>query len=196
MKTIFLTLSILIAVTLTITSCGDQGAGNTGNKAANNTITNANTAGNAAAAEADVRKVVKDAETAVSKNDVDALAKIYSDNYMLVNIDGTVQTKTERLASMKAGDTKYTAFSYDEIGVRTNPEGTGAIVICRATIKGTNKGKAVDGVFRVTQVYSKMKDGWRMVSGQATPIVAGAETPKTDDKKTADADKDKAPANK
>jgi ketosteroid isomerase-like protein len=98
---------------------------------------------------------------------------------MLVNTDGSVQNKAERLASIRSGDTKFESFAYDEINVRSNAEGTGAVSIARATATGMNKGKKIEGTIRVTQVWSKTKDGWRQVSGQATPILAGgAETSK------------------
>ena len=172
-------------------------AANTGNKPANNAnAANANAApaANAAAIETDIKKLMTEAAAALAKNDAAAMEKIYADNYMLVNLDGSVQNKAERIAALKSGDAKYEGFSYDEISVRSNPEGTGAISIARATIKGTMKGKPVDGTFRVTQVYSKTKDGWRQVSAQATKIEAAAAPAKTDEKAKGAAPK--APANK
>jgi hypothetical protein len=47
-------------------------------------------------------------------------------------------------------------------------------------MKGTMRGKAVDGDFRVTQVYSKTKDGWKQISAQATKIENAAQPSKTD----------------
>ena len=192
MKRIFFTSMTLIIASLFM-ACGDQGAGN---KPANAPANNANAAPavNAAAVEADIKKLVNDTAAALAKNDVAALEKIYSDNYMLVNTDGSVQNRTERLASFKSGETKLDTFAYDEITVRSNPEGTGAVVIARATATGMNKGKPVMSPIRVTQVWAKSKDGWKMVGGQATPIAAAAAPAKTDDKAKAEAPK--APANK
>ncbi|MGQ0542697.1 MAG: nuclear transport factor 2 family protein [Blastocatellia bacterium] len=184
MRKMFLVLTVLITASLLIISCGDAGTGNTANKPANaaNNAT-ATAPANTAAAEADVKKLVNDTAAALAKNDVAALEKIYADNYMLVNLDGTVQNRAERLASFKSGETKFDSFSYDEINVRTNPEGTGAVVIARATAKGINRGKPMpDSSIRVTQVWSKTKDGWRQASGHATTITAAAPA-KADDKK-------------
>jgi hypothetical protein len=61
-------------------------------------------------------------------------------------------------------------------------------------MKGTFKGKPAEGDFRVTQVYSKTKDGWRQINAQATAITDG--TAKPDDKKDDDDKKSAAPANK
>lgn len=170
--------SMLITASLLLVSCGDPGAGNAGNKPANagNSANNAAVApaANTAAVEADVKKLVNDTAAALAKNDVAALEKMYADNYMLVNLDGSVQTRAERLDSFKSGDTKFESFAYDEVTVRSNPEGTGAVVIARATAKGMNKGIPAASNIRVTQVWAKTKDGWRQASGHATAITAAA----------------------
>lgn len=138
-----------------------------------------------ATAEADVKKMIKDVETALAKNDVDALEKIYAPDYSLVNNDGSQQTRAERLASIKSGETKYESFSYSDVTV--TPYGETAVATAIATIKGVNKGKPIDGKLRVRTVWVKGKDGWRQVSGQATPITDAA---KKDDMKKDDAKKE------
>jgi ketosteroid isomerase-like protein len=171
---IFFVLAMLLSTSLVLVSCANEGT-NTASKPTN-AVNNA--AGNAApapaAVEAEVRKLATDAAAAIAKNDVAALDKLYADNYMLVNLDGSVQNKAERLASFKSGETKFESFAYDEISVRSNPEGTGAVVIARATAKGMNKGKPVESLVRVTQVWTKTKDGWRQASGHATSIAASS----------------------
>lgn len=177
----------LIGTSLLFVSCGDQGGGNASNKPTNTANNSSNAApANTAAVEADIKKLVNDTAAALAKNDVATLEKTYSDNYMLVNLDGSVQNKTDRLASFRTGETKFESFVYDEVNVRTNPEGTGAVVIARAAAKGTNKGKPVSSSVRVTQVWSKTKDGWRQVSGHATTITDAAPA-KSDDKPAANA---------
>ena len=172
------------------TACGDQGTGNAGNKPANNAnAANANTAPNTAAIEADIKKMVNDVAAALAKNDADALDKFYNDNYMLVNLDGSVQNKAERLASIRSGKTKFESFAYDEVNVRTNPEGTGAIVIARSTAKGMNNGQPIAGQVRVTQVWRKTNDGWKQVSAQATKIEAAAAPAKPGDAKMPETNK-------
>lgn len=199
MRKIFLVFSMLIVASLLLVSCGEPGAGNAGNKPANaaNSANNATAAApaNAAAAEAEIKKLMDTAQTALAKNDADAMDKIYGDNYMLVNLDGSVQTRAERLAALRSGDAKYTAFSYSDANIRVNPEGTGAVVIAKLSMKGMMRGKPTDGDYRVTQVYSKTKDGWKQVSAQATKIEGGSEPAKTDEKKP-EANKAPAPANK
>lgn len=200
---------LTLGLAVLFAACGDQGGTNKpANAPANTANVNTAAAANPAAIETDIKKLMSDAAAALGKNDADAMEKIYADNYMLVNLDGSVQNKAERLASLRSGETKYESFAYDDITVRSNPDGNGAISIAKLTMKGTMKGKPVDGTFRVTQVYSKTKDGWKQVSAQATKIeAAGApakaddkaktdEKPKTDDKKVDDKAKSAVPANK
>ncbi len=194
----FIYLTMTVAAAALLAACGDQGSAN---KPANatNAANAANTANSTAAAdpkavEADIKKLMDTAAAALAKNDADAMEKIYSENYMLVNIDGSVQNRAERLASLRSGDAKYTAFSYSDANIRVNPEGTGAVAIAKLTMKGTNKGKPADGDYRVTQVYSKTKDGWKQVSAQATKIEAGADTAKPANSNTAAANTAKPPA--
>ncbi len=118
---------MLVMASLVLVSCGDPGAGNAGNKPANagNSANNATATApvNAAALEADIKKLVNDTAAALAKNDAEALDKLYADNYMLVNLDGSVQGKADRLASFKSGDTKFESFAYDEVTCADKPRG-------------------------------------------------------------------------
>lgn len=180
MRRIFLVLTTLVAASFLLVSC-EPAASNTGNStnkpanAANNAA--ANSTASSAAIEADLKKMTTDMAASLTKNDIAAMEKIYGENYMFVGPDGTVSTRAQRIEAMKTGDTKYESINYDDISVRSNPEGTGAIVISRVNVKGKNMGKAVDGLYRVTHIWSKTKDGWRMVNGQTTPMTATAAAP-------------------
>ncbi len=175
MRKLVLVVATLITASF-LTSCDPAANSNSANKPAN-AANNAAPAANSAAIETDIKKLVADTAAALAKNDAAALEKIYADNYMLVNLDGSVQNKSERLASIRSGETKFDSFVYDEISVRSNAEGTGAVVIARATATGMNKGKKIEGTIRVTQVWRKTADGWRQVSGQATTIAGVATSP-------------------
>lgn len=180
MKTFFL-LTTTMCAALIFAACtppaANSGNGNSSNNGAkpgtsapaNNTTGAA--ADNAAVA-ADIKKLVADYATSTAKNDADAYDKITTDNFMFVGNDGSIQTKSERVSAMKSGQTKYDVLTYDDINVRVNPEGNGAVVIAKATVKGLNMGNPIDSTVRVTQVWSKTKDGWKMASLQATDIKA------------------------
>ena len=178
---------LILFAALLLGACGAPAGNNTtannsttntanANKAAANTATAS--AADMSAAETAVKKLMDDGATALAKNDADAMDKIYNDNYMLVNIDGSVQTKAERLAALRSGTAKYTAFSYSEPNIRVKPDGTSAIVIAKLNMKGTFNGKPTDGEYRVTQLYGKIADGsWKQITAQATKIDSGTASP-------------------
>lgn len=199
-KIIFASLSLVLAAFLG--ACGDQGGANKpGNVPANTANANKPAAPvDTAAIESDIKKMVTDYAVAMAKNDMAAFDKNTTDNFMFVGNDGTVSTKAERLESMKSGATKYESLTYDDLNVRVKPDGEAAIVIGKATVKGMNMGKPIDGANRVTQVWGKTKDGWKMVTLQATAITAKSDDKKADEKKADDKMKpagntsDKAPS--
>ena len=131
---------VLISCTPPAANNSNSNANKTTN-AANNT--SANSTANAAAIETDLKKMTSDMATSLVKNDIAAMEKLYSENYMFVGPDGSIATRAQRLDAMKSGDTKYETLTYDEVSVRSNPEGTGAVVISKATVKGKNKGNGL-----------------------------------------------------
>ena len=178
MHRIFFLAAVLTLASLFV-GCEPSASNTAANKPANAATNSAATTAKAdpAAIETEIKKAVTDMAAALQKGDAAYFEKLYTENYMFVGPDGSTATGAQRVASMKSGDTKYDSISYDEVGVRSNAEGNGAISISRATVKGKNLGKAVDGQYRVTHVWSKTKDGWRLASGQTTPITGGSSSP-------------------
>ncbi|MEP6788673.1 MAG: nuclear transport factor 2 family protein [Acidobacteriota bacterium] len=190
---------LLIASALMFASCGAPAANNAAANNSNKTANAANTAtapaADTAAIEADLKKLVTEYAASTAKNDVAAYEKTTTDNFMFVGNDGSVYTKAQRVDSMKSGATKYDSLTYDDINVRVNAEGNGAVVIAKATVKGMNMGQPIDESVRVTQVWSKTKDGWKMASLQATNITAKKDDKKADEKKADEKKAEPAPAN-
>jgi len=174
-------------LTALLAGCGQQ-AGAPANAVASNAANASKPAApvDTAAVEADIKKAVAEYAAGMAKNDMAAFDKGTTDNFMFVGNDGTVSTKAERMESMKTGATKYESLTYDDVTVRVRPTGDGAIVIGKATVKGMNMGKPIDGANRVTQVWMKTNDGWKMVTLQATAITAKADDKKADEKKPDD----------
>jgi len=192
MKKIFFGAAALIVSTFFIVSCGDQGGGNATNKPANAANNAANATAPAADSSAEIKKMMTEIAAALAKNDADAVAKFYADDYHLVTPQGIDQTKAERLADMKSGKSKFESFEYTDINVRSY--GDMAVAISTVKAKGVLSGQPSPPEIRATLVFYKTKDGWKVVSGQATPVAATGPA-KTDDKK-AETNKAAAPANK
>lgn len=163
-------MTILLAATAIVAaSCGDQGAGNATNKPAN-AANNAATSTAAVNHEADVKKMMTEMAAVLAKNDAEAAAKFYSDDYHLINPQGVDQSKTARLEDMKSGNTKLESFAYENISVRSY--GDTAVAIADVKAKGKTGGQDVAATMKATLVFHKTKDGWKVVSGQATPVAA------------------------
>lgn len=173
MKRIFFTLMALVVASFFI-ACGGSGANTPANKPAN-TAANANVATappvDTKAAEAEIRKLMDTAQAALpTKDAADTMEKIYADNYTITNIDGSKQNKEERLKSLRSGETKYTAFAYKDVNIIVTPDGNTATATGKLAMKGTMKGKSLDGDYNITQVFTKTKDGWKLMSAAATKI--------------------------
>src|SRR5437868_6077311 len=108
MKRTFFTLTTL-ALAGTMIGCGGSAAVNVNvNKPANVAVTVPSPAVDQEAVKAEVRKVMEGVKAGLSKNDADAMDKIYGDGYRITYPDGTSMDKAERLAAIRSGAVKYT----------------------------------------------------------------------------------------
>ena len=175
----FLILATIIASSLSLISCGEPSANNAANRpvnAANNGVSNS--AASSVSAEADIKKVLNDLAAALAKNDVDAAGKFYSDDYHLITLEGKDQTKAARMDEMRTSTTKFDSFAYEDPKIRTY--GDTAVVITNVKTSGTLHGKPQQSPALIaTLVLRKMPDGWKVVSGQATPVTASTASTNT-----------------
>lgn len=118
--------------------------------------------------EAAVQKLMEEFTTAMDHADVAALDRIWSTDYVWVNIGGRVLTKQQRLDLDRTGKMKTESYAVDEQTIRMY--GTTAIVIYRSTVKGQYSGKDVPPQRRVTSVLLKQDGRWQIVSQQSTEI--------------------------
>ena len=98
----------------------------------------------------------------------DALAPLLASDVVLVQSDGTVQTKAEYVGAIGKGKWQVNEVSDMKVHVRGNT----AIVVGVWTGKGTDgRGKAVDGKERFVDTWIKMPDGkWQCVASASTAM--------------------------
>jgi len=171
-------------------ACGGPAANNTtANKPANAANTAAAPAADKAAVETELKKTISDFEAALNKSDVAALDKMYSDDYVLIDQNGGMNTKAARLEAIKSGKIKMEGMKFEDLKIKTNPAGDGAVITAHVSGKNIVDGKSEDRNSMVTWVLGKMKDkGWQFVNAQVTDIKSGAM--KADDKKADDEKKE------
>lgn len=120
-------------------------------------------------AEQGVQQAVDDLVKAVGSNDIAALERIYSDNFVFTNDPGVFQTRAERFNSLKSGKLKYESVKLDDVKIQMF--GDAAVATFRVMSKFIVNGESKTGKFRVTGTFVKNKGRWQEVAAQVTPIL-------------------------
>jgi ketosteroid isomerase-like protein len=120
--------------------------------------------------------------TAMLKGDTNALGSLLADDYVAISASGTLQNKSEALASMSAHRIRFTALDISDRKVRFY--GSTALVNSLAQVQGVNPEGEMAGSYRYTRVYVHDAQGhWKIVSfeinrvrrpGQLHPLDSGA----------------------
>lgn len=106
---------------------------------------------------------------AVLKSDINAMSALLADDYMAITAKGTLQTKQEALANMKARRIRFTTLILSDRKVRFY--GKTALVTSRAQVQGTGPDGDISGDFRYTRVYVRDGQGrWKIVSFESSKI--------------------------
>jgi len=100
------------------------------------------------------------------RNDVVTLKSIYADEYTLTEGDGTVFTKSQRIAAI--GKLKFDLITFEDIKVRTY--GNTAVLTGRATVRFREEPIGPFSV-RVTIVIVRRDGRWQIVAAQESDII-------------------------
>jgi ketosteroid isomerase-like protein len=106
---------------------------------------------------------------AKSKRDIDALERIFGDDYVFTNPAGLLAHKAEYIDGARADTATYESVMNSERVV--NLYGDAAVVSGVTTVKGSYDGHDIGGRFRFTSTFVKRKDGWKCVATQLTRIM-------------------------
>ena len=137
-------------------------------------------AANAGSAHADDQKTVADLDTqyqaAVKANDAATMDRILAEDFILVDGDGTVSTKTDLLDEAKGK--KITYEHQEELEQKVRLWGNAAVVTAKLWGKGTNDGKSFEWIVWFSDTYVKTPQGWRYAFGQASlPLPPASDHP-------------------
>ena len=103
---------------------------------------------------------------AMTKQDSEALGEILADDLSYTHSTGRVETKSEFIASVASGRTKYNSIDVDDVKVRQY--GDAAVVTGHAIFLVNANGQEHTLNLRFTGVYAKRDNAWRMVAWQST----------------------------
>ena len=110
---------------------------------------------------------------AAIQGDTKALDAVLADDWVVVGPTGAVETKRQQEQKLKDKSLVFEAIDPQEVKVWVH--GEAALVMGLYHIKATVNGRAVDGVLRNTEVFTKQAGRWRCVFNQVTPVAGPAE---------------------
>ena len=102
-------------------------------------------------------------------DDIPAMDKLLSDDYLGITPSGELLTKAQQLERMRTRDLTITTLNVSDVKIKLI--GSIAIVNSLAQVDGMSEGKALTGSFRYTRVYQRLQNGsWSVTSFEATHI--------------------------
>lgn len=107
---------------------------------------------------------------ALEQKDGKALDQVLAKKFVSIDIDGSVQNKSEFLAGIEAPDYKPSQAVTEESSVQVY--GNAAVVVGILRIKGTEKGKAYVHRERFADTWIKIDGTWQCVATTSTLITA------------------------
>jgi ketosteroid isomerase-like protein len=107
-------------------------------------------------------------EKALTNADASALQTLYDDTLVYTHSNGKVDTKSSYISAIKSGATKYLSMKRDDIKVSIY--GQAAVVSCHWEVHISSSGNKVDMNARYLHVYTRNKDGWKLVAHESTRI--------------------------
>lgn len=107
---------------------------------------------------------------ALEEKDAKALDMLLASTMIAVDIDGSIQTKSEFLASIKAPDYQPSQAVTEQSNVEVY--GSAAVVVGIFRIKGMEKGKPYVHRERFVDTWIKMKGTWQCVATTSALIAA------------------------
>jgi hypothetical protein len=119
--------------------------------------------------EQEVLEVENERIQALLQKDFTTLERIMAEEYLHVESNGTIRTKAQFLAALKAGEFAFDSFDIEENSIRTY--GGTAIVIGRYSNRIRTGGKTLPTKrARHLRVYVKRAGYWQLVAHQATEL--------------------------
>ena len=107
--------------------------------------------------------------TAIMKGDTNTLGSLLADDYMAITPTGTLETKDETLANLRAGSFHVATLDVSDRKVRIY--GDTAVVTSVADVQATTPNGNLSGAYRYTRVYVRDVQGtWKIVSFEASRI--------------------------
>ena len=107
--------------------------------------------------------------SAVKTNDAATIDRILADDFVMMRGPGQTSSKSDILKQARDKQAKYERHEIESGSQKIRVWRDTAVVTETLWVKGTEGGKPVDHKVSVTETFVRTPDGWRYVSGQASP---------------------------
>ena len=107
---------------------------------------------------------------AIEAKDTKALDQLLASTFVAVEIDGSISSKSEFLASIKAPEYQPSQAVNEDMSIQVY--GNSAVVVGIFRIKGVEKGKPYVHRERFIDTWIKRDQGWQCVASSATLITS------------------------
>jgi ketosteroid isomerase-like protein len=107
---------------------------------------------------------------ALKAQDLDALSRLYADDYMLVRPDGSVLSKEDVLRDLRDGGLIFRSIEMTDVIVRIH--GATALLTAESRTVTARRGAQTDAHFRLVAVYVADGSGLRLVHFQSVTLPA------------------------
>lgn len=115
-----------------------------------------------------IRQLDREWVEAYTRRDTAVLDRIYADDLIVTNPDGSVGNKVDEQAGIKSGAFVFQSITNEDVTVRVF--GEMAVVTGRSMMKGQYKNQDISGGYRYTDVYLLRRGRWQAVALQITRI--------------------------
>lgn len=115
-----------------------------------------------------IAQLVDDWTVALKTNDVKILERIMADDFIITNVDGSVNSKEQEIAPFRSTDLKFDTVSLQDVKITLY--GTTAIVRGSGKFTGKSKWGAFSSREHFTDVYLKRDGKWQVVSSHSSAM--------------------------
>lgn len=103
-------------------------------------------------------------------NDIEAMDRLLSEDYLGITANGQVVTKPQQLDRMRSRNFSIKSLDVTDVKIKLISQHA-AIVTSLAQVDGTNDGRPLHGSFRYTRIYQRIpNDGWKITNFEATRV--------------------------
>ncbi|HWH90618.1 MAG TPA: nuclear transport factor 2 family protein [Candidatus Binatia bacterium] len=118
--------------------------------------------------EEELLKLEKQFAAAISKNDPEAIERLVTDDWIIINADGGIIDRERFFEVIKSGTLTHETMESDDMRVRVY--GDSAVVSALTRSKGKFMGQEFTTQERSTDVFVKRDGQWRCVLTQLSPF--------------------------